>query len=73
MNLTTVNGKTIKITAACIRVSENSLIEGGFYFELRVSGILPKCKKSSTLTTMYGINGVYFTTLFSYTDYHMLI
>lgn len=41
---------TLKITKSEIRVSANPKIDGGYYFDHHVEGILPGCRKSVVLS-----------------------
>jgi len=47
---------TLQIVKAQIEISSNSLIEGGYFYDVKLQGILPGCKKVVVLhhNTMIG-------------------
>ncbi len=71
-NLTTTEGKTIKLNKVRIEVSANSKIDGGYFFDLRMHGVLPGCKKAQCISTSFfgGKDAISLATLFDNRKFH---
>jgi hypothetical protein len=57
---------TLQITKSKIVVSKNELIEGGYYIQHTVHGILPGCRKEQILSMTPMTGYVWVKALFSY-------
>lgn len=58
--------KALVIDRPVIRVSANSLIEGGLFFDMRVYGVLPGCRKKVMLSFGPMARYVWFRPLFGH-------
>lgn len=70
--LPTIDGKVIKLNKAELQISSNERIDTGYFVNLKLTGILPSCKKSQILTINHGINDgtVCITTVFNHRKWH---
>lgn len=70
--LKTVDGKVIKINSAFIQISENNLIESGYFVEIRFDGILPRCRKTQILSQSVGGGNIIISNLYGYAKQHQV-
>ena len=70
--LTTKAGKSIKLDKAELQISINKAIASGYFVDLKLTGVLPGCKKSVILTINFSssVDSVNITTLFNHRKWH---
>jgi hypothetical protein len=66
----TADGKFIQVEKAFIEVSANDRIDCGYFFDLKVKGILPRGRKSQTLSYTPSTGKIHFMSLFNTRGWH---